>query len=71
MNFLVGNFKFQGKIIIEKFVLSDVFYIFDGMNNIFIEDKFNNGLFNFSYVEQIDVFNNNLFNGGLFSFNVK
>ncbi|WP_196211158.1 hypothetical protein, partial [Helicobacter pylori] len=60
-NFLAGNFKFQGKTTIEKSVLSDASYTFDGTNNTFTEDTFNNGSFNFSHAEQTDAFNNNSF----------
>ncbi|WP_187853959.1 vacuolating cytotoxin domain-containing protein [Helicobacter pylori] len=70
-NFLAGNFKFQGKTTIEKSVLNDASYTFDGINNAFNEDKFNGGSFNFNHAEQTDAFNNNSFNGGSFSFNAK
>ncbi len=70
-NFLAGNFKFQGKTTIEKSVLDDSSYAFDGINNTFNEDKFNGGSFNFNHAEQTDSFNNNSFNGGSFSFNAK
>ncbi len=70
-NFLAGNFKFQGKTTIEKSVLDDASYTFDGINNTFNEDKFNGGSFNFNHAEQTDSFNNNSFNGGSFSFNAK
>ncbi|WRA29683.1 vacuolating cytotoxin domain-containing protein [Helicobacter pylori] len=66
-NFLAGNFKFQGKTTIEKSVLSDASYAFDGVNNAFNEDKFNGGSFNFN-AKQVD-FNGNSFNGGVFNFN--
>ncbi|WQV53590.1 vacuolating cytotoxin domain-containing protein [Helicobacter pylori] len=66
-NFLAGNFKFQGKTTIEKSVLSDASYTFDGANNTFTEDKFNGGSFNFN-AKQVD-FNGNSFNGGVFNFN--
>ncbi|MGN8328789.1 vacuolating cytotoxin domain-containing protein [Helicobacter pylori] len=66
-NFLAGNFKFQGKTTIEKSVLSDASYTFDGANNAFTEDKFNGGSFNFN-AKQVD-FNGNSFNGGVFNFN--
>ncbi|MGL2741252.1 vacuolating cytotoxin domain-containing protein [Helicobacter pylori] len=66
-NFLAGNFKFQGKTTIEKSVLSDASYTFDGANNTFNEDKFNGGSFNFN-AKQVD-FNGNSFNGGVFNFN--
>ncbi len=68
-NFLAGNFKFQGKTTIEKSVLDDASYTFNGVNNTFNEDKFNGGSFNFNHAEQTDAFNNNSFNGGSFSFN--
>ncbi len=70
-NFLAGNFKFQGKTTIEKSVLDDASYTFDGVNNTFSEDKFNGGSFNFNHAEQTDAFNNNSFNGGSFNFNAK
>ncbi len=70
-NFLAGNFKFQGKTTIEKSVLDDASYTFDGANNTFNEDKFNGGSFNFNHAEQTDAFNNNSFNGGSFNFNAK
>ncbi len=70
-NFLAGNFKFQGKTTIEKSVLDDASYTFDGVNNAFNEDKFNGGSFSFNHAEQTDAFNNNSFNGGSFSFNAK
>ncbi|WP_187871501.1 vacuolating cytotoxin domain-containing protein [Helicobacter pylori] len=70
-NFLAGNFKFQGKTTIEKSVLNDASYTFDGVNNAFSEDKFNGGSFNFNHAEQTDAFNNNSFNGGSFNFNAK
>ncbi len=70
-NFLAGNFKFQGKTTIEKSVLNDASYTFDGVNNTFNEDKFNGGSFNFNHTEQTDAFNNNSFNGGSFNFNAK
>ncbi len=70
-NFLAGNFKFQGKTTIEKSVLDDASYTFDGVNNTFSEDKFNGGSFNFNHAEQTDAFNNNSFNSGSFSFNAK
>ncbi len=70
-NFLAGNFKFQGKTTIEKSVLNDASYTFNGINNTFNEDKFNGGSFNFNHAEQTDAFNNNSFNGGSFSFNAK
>ncbi|GAA8086507.1 hypothetical protein HpNP74_23050 [Helicobacter pylori] len=66
-NFLAGNFKFQGKTTIEKSVLSDASYTFDGVNNTFTEDKFNGGSFSFN-AKQVD-FNGNVFNGGVFNFN--
>ncbi len=66
-NFLAGNFKFQGKTTIEKSVLDDASYTFDGANNTFSEDKFNGGSFNFN-AKQVD-FNHNSFNGGVFDFN--
>ncbi|MGN8496798.1 vacuolating cytotoxin domain-containing protein [Helicobacter pylori] len=66
-NFLAGNFKFQGKTTIEKSVLSDASYTFDGANNAFNEDKFNGGSFNFN-AKRVD-FNGNVFNGGVFNFN--
>ncbi|MGN8510784.1 vacuolating cytotoxin domain-containing protein [Helicobacter pylori] len=66
-NFLAGNFKFQGKTTIEKSVLSDASYTFDGANNTFTEDKFNGGSFSFN-AKQVD-FNGNVFNGGVFNFN--
>ncbi|MGN8386629.1 vacuolating cytotoxin domain-containing protein [Helicobacter pylori] len=66
-NFLAGNFKFQGKTTIEKSVLSDASYTFDGANNTFTEDKFNGGSFSFN-AKQVD-FNGNSFNGGVFNFN--
>ncbi len=66
-NFLAGNFKFQGKTTIEKSVLNDASYTFDGANNTFNEDKFNGGSFNFN-AKQVD-FNHNSFNGGVFNFN--
>ncbi|ERA57770.1 autotransporter beta-domain protein [Helicobacter pylori GAM117Ai] len=66
-NFLAGNFKFQGKTTIEKSVLSDASYTFDGANNTFTEDKFNGGSFNFN-AKRVD-FNGNVFNGGVFNFN--
>ncbi len=66
-NFLAGNFKFQGKTTIEKSVLDDASYTFDGANNAFNEDKFNGGSFNFN-AKQVD-FNHNSFNGGVFNFN--
>ncbi len=68
-NFLAGNFKFQGKTTIEKSVLDDASYTFDGINNAFNEDKFNGGSFNFNHADQTDAFNNNSFNGGSFNFN--
>ncbi len=70
-NFLAGSFKFQGKTTIEKSVLNDASYTFDGANNTFNEDKFNGGSFNFNHTEQTDAFNNNSFNGGSFNFNAK
>ncbi len=70
-NFLAGNFKFQGKTTIEKSVLDDASYTFDGVNNTFSEDKFNGGSFNFNHAEQTDAFNNNSFNSGSFNFNAK
>ncbi len=70
-NFLAGNFKFQGKTTIEKSVLDDASYTFDGVNNTFNEDKFNGGSFNFNHAEQTDAFNSNSFNGGSFNFNAK
>ncbi len=70
-NFLAGSFKFQGKTTIEKSVLNDASYTFDGVNNTFSEDKFNGGSFNFNHTEQTDAFNNNSFNGGSFNFNAK
>ncbi|WQS94980.1 vacuolating cytotoxin domain-containing protein [Helicobacter pylori] len=70
-NFLAGNFKFQGKTTIEKSVLNDASYTFDGVNNTFNEDKFNGGSFNFNHAEQTDAFNNNSFNSGSFNFNAK
>ncbi|WQS05281.1 vacuolating cytotoxin domain-containing protein [Helicobacter pylori] len=70
-NFLAGNFKFQGKTTIEKSVLNDASYTFDGVNNTFNENKFNGGSFNFNHAEQTDAFNNNSFNGGSFNFNAK
>ncbi|GAA7569416.1 hypothetical protein ckin36_08430 [Helicobacter pylori] len=70
-NFLAGNFKFQGKTTIEKSVLNDASYTFDGINNAFNEDKFNGGSFNFNHAEQTNAFNNNSFNSGSFSFNAK
>ncbi len=70
-NFLAGNFKFQGKTTIEKSVLNDASYTFDGTNNTFSEDKFNSGSFSFNHAEQTDAFNNNSFNSGSFSFNAK
>ncbi|GAA8165397.1 hypothetical protein HpDR146_07920 [Helicobacter pylori] len=66
-NFLAGNFKFQGKTTIEKSVLNDASYSFDGVNNTFNEDKFNGGSFSFN-AKQVD-FNGNVFNGGVFNFN--
>ncbi|MGN8341057.1 vacuolating cytotoxin domain-containing protein [Helicobacter pylori] len=66
-NFLAGNFKFQGKTTIEKSVLSDASYSFDGINNAFNENKFNGGSFSFN-AKQVD-FNGNVFNGGVFNFN--
>ncbi|GAA8271266.1 hypothetical protein HpDR2_04120 [Helicobacter pylori] len=66
-NFLAGNFKFQGKTTIERSVLSDASYTFDGANNTFTEDKFNGGSFSFN-AKQVD-FNGNVFNGGVFNFN--
>ncbi|GAA8646246.1 hypothetical protein HpDR76_05210 [Helicobacter pylori] len=66
-NFLAGNFKFQGKTTIEKSVLDDASYSFDGINNAFNEDKFNGGSFSFN-AKQVD-FNGNVFNGGVFNFN--
>ncbi len=66
-NFLAGNFKFQGKTTIEKSVLDDASYTFDGASNTFSEDKFNGGSFNFN-AKQVD-FNHNSFNGGVFDFN--
>ncbi|EQD99201.1 hypothetical protein L931_03775, partial [Helicobacter pylori PZ5024] len=66
-NFLAGNFKFQGKTTIEKSVLNDASYTFDGINNAFTEDKFNGGSFSFN-AKQVD-FNGNVFNGGVFNFN--
>ncbi|UOS09341.1 vacuolating cytotoxin domain-containing protein [Helicobacter pylori] len=68
-NFLAGNFKFQGTTTIEKSVLDDASYTFNGINNTFNEDQFNGGSFNFNHAEQTDAFNNNSFNGGSFSFN--
>ncbi|WQS09988.1 vacuolating cytotoxin domain-containing protein [Helicobacter pylori] len=68
-NFLAGNFKFQGKTTIEKSVLDDASYTFDGVNNAFNENKFNGGSFNFNHAEQTNAFNNNSFNSGSFSFN--
>ncbi len=70
-NFLAGNFKFQGTTTIEKSVLNDASYTFNGVNNTFSEDKFNSGSFNFNHAEQTDAFNNNSFNGGSFNFNAK
>ncbi|WP_187847532.1 vacuolating cytotoxin domain-containing protein [Helicobacter pylori] len=70
-NFLAGDFKFQGKTTIEKSVLNDASYTFDGVNNTFSEDKFNGGSFNFNHAEQTNAFNNNSFNSGSFNFNAK
>ncbi|GAA8468487.1 hypothetical protein HpBT249_06820 [Helicobacter pylori] len=66
-NFLAGNFKFQGTTTIEKSVLDDASYTFNGVNNTFNEDQFNGGSFNFN-AKQVD-FNHNSFNGGVFDFN--
>ncbi|GAA8324022.1 hypothetical protein HpHA55_02110 [Helicobacter pylori] len=66
-NFLAGNFKFQGKTTIEKSVLNDASYTFDGINNAFNENKFNGGSFSFN-AKQVN-FNHNSFNGGVFNFN--
>lgn len=66
-NFLAGNFKFQGNTTIEKSVLDDASYTFNGVNNTFNEDKFNGGSFSFN-ANQVD-FSGNSFNGGVFDFN--
>ncbi|MGL2858118.1 vacuolating cytotoxin domain-containing protein, partial [Helicobacter pylori] len=66
-NFLAGNFKFQGTTTIEKSVLDDASYTFDGINNAFNENKFNGGSFSFN-AKQVD-FSGNSFNGGVFDFN--